>query len=151
MAALTEAFLDTSVLVSGMVDLGEGSRGSMALLDAVAEERLSAATAWHCCLELYAVLTRLPQEYRVAPDDASELVRGEILARFGVHGLPAAERGAFVAALSTGRIAGGRTFDAHIAAVARASGAHLVVSQNRRHFLGLGLEVWTAEEAAARL
>jgi len=50
------------------------------------------------------------------------------------------------------RIAGGRVYDAHIAEIARLSGAKAVVTDNRRHFTSLarhGIRIWSAEEFVA--
>jgi hypothetical protein len=38
---------------------------------------------WHCCLELYSVTTRLPEEYRLEPEVALRFLREEIFPRFG--------------------------------------------------------------------
>lgn len=49
-------------------------------------------------------------------------------------------------------IGGGRIYDVHIAEVARAAGAEVVVTDNRRHFLSAlryGLRVETPGEFAA--
>ena len=71
-------FLDTSVLVGGLIDFGPQSAPAHSLLHAVAEKTVApAATAWHCCLEFYSVSTRLPVEYRLAPTDATRLVEEE--------------------------------------------------------------------------
>ena len=54
-------FLDTSVILAGLIDFGPQSAPAQSLLHAVAEKRVqSPATAWHCCLEFYSVATRLP-------------------------------------------------------------------------------------------
>ena len=54
-------FLDTSVLLAGLIDFGPQSAPAQLLLHAVAEKRVTAAaTAWHCCLEFFSVATRLP-------------------------------------------------------------------------------------------
>ena len=64
-------FLDTSVLVAGLVDFGPQSAPAQTILHAVAENTVrSPLTAWHCCLECYSVVTRLPPEFRVSPRDA---------------------------------------------------------------------------------
>jgi hypothetical protein len=50
-------------------------------------------------------------------------------------------------------VAGGRVYDAHIADVARAAGARVVVTDNRRHFMAAlrhGLRVETPAEFLAR-
>lgn len=129
-------FLDTSVLVAGLIDFGPQSAPAQSLLAAVADKRVgTAATAWHCCLEFFSVATRLPPEYRVGPKDAAKLLEQEVFGRMTVHDLPANERLALLSAASRDAIAGGRIYDAHIAEIARAAGAAVVVTDNRRHFL----------------
>jgi predicted nucleic acid-binding protein len=143
-------FLDTSVLLAGLVDFGPQSAPAQSLLHAVAEKRVaSAGTAWHCCLELFSVSTRLPPEYRLTPTDAAQLIDDEIFGRMAVHDLPVGDRVALLKASGRDGIAGGRIYDAHIAEVARAAGAAVVVTDNRRHFLAAlrhGMRVETPNE-----
>ena len=69
-------FLDTSVLLAGLVDFGPQSAPSQSLMHGVAEKTFPAVgTAWHCCLEFYSVSTRLPPEFRLTPSDAARLLR----------------------------------------------------------------------------
>ena len=129
-------FLDTSVLLAGLIDFGPQSAPAQSLMHAVAEKRVAApATAWHCCLEFFSVATRLPPEFRVAPSDAVTLLQEEVFGRMAVHDLPARDRLPMLQAAARDAIAGGRVYDAHIADVARAAGATVVVTDNRRHFL----------------
>jgi predicted nucleic acid-binding protein len=105
-------------------------------MHAVAEKQIAApATAWHCCLEFYSVATRLPPEFRISPSDAAVLLDEEVFARMAVHDLPSDARLAMVRATARDGIAGGRVYDSHIAEIARAAGAAVVVTDNRRHFL----------------
>ena len=86
-------FLDTSVLLAGLVDFGPQSSPAQSVLHAVAEKQITGAgTAWHCCLEFFSVSTRLPPEFRLAPVDAAHLLDAEVFARMTVHDLPAADR-----------------------------------------------------------
>lgn len=145
-------FLDTSVLMAGLIDFGSQSAPAQQIMLGVVERSVTAATAWHCCLEFYSVATRLPPEYRVVPADASRLLQEEVLARVAVHDLPAAGRAPFLAALVQDQIAGGRLYDAHIAEVARSAGAGVIVTDNRRHFLAAlryGIRVETPGEFLA--
>jgi predicted nucleic acid-binding protein len=129
-------FLDTSVILAGLIDFGPQSAPAQQLMHAVAEKRVpSPATAWHCCLEFFSVATRLPPEFRVAPADAVTLLEEEVFARMAVHDLPAGDRLAMLRGAARDAIAGGRIYDSHIADVARASGARVVVTDNRRHFV----------------
>lgn len=148
-------FFDTSVLLASLIDFGASSAAPIALFDRLAEGKIAhPTTAWHCCLELYSVATRLPEEYRLSPHDARRLVEEEILARFGVFDLPDERRAPLFAEAESDGVAGGRIYDAEIGAVALAAGARILVTGNRRHFAPLlrrGLRVLSAEELLAEI
>jgi predicted nucleic acid-binding protein len=148
-------FFDTSVLLAGLIDLGAQSAPAQSLLHAVHEGRVHApSTAWHCCLEFYSVATRLPPEFRLTPGDAVTLLEAEVIGRFAVHELPGAARVALLRSAAHDGTAGGRIYDAHIAEVARAAGAGIIVTDNRRHFvsaLRYDLRVETPAEFLASL
>jgi predicted nucleic acid-binding protein len=145
-----EPFLDTSVLLAGLVDFGPQSAPAQEALHAVAEGKVAtASTAWHCCLELYSVATRLPPEFRLSAADAVTLIEEEVFGRMTVHDLPRGSQRSFLQALGQEAITGGRIYDAHIAEVARAAGATVIVTDNRRHFLAAlrhGIRVETPSE-----
>jgi predicted nucleic acid-binding protein len=129
-------FLDTSVLLAGLIDFGPQSAPAQSLMHAVAEQRVArVATAWHCCLEFFSVATRLPPEFRLAAADAVHLLHEEVFARLHVHDLPAGARDPMLRAAAHDGITGGRIYDAHIAEVARAAAATVIVTDNRRHFV----------------
>ena len=148
-------FLDTSVLLAGLIDFGPQSAPAQSLLHAVAEKRVDEpATAWHCCLEFFSVATRLPPEFRVTPADAAVLLEEEVFSRMSVNDLPATDRTQMLRAVGRDGISGGRIYDAHIAEVARAVRAHVVVTDNRRHFLSAlryGMRVETPAEFVTAL
>ena len=148
-------FLDTSVLLAGLVDFGPQSSPAQSVLHAVAEKQITGAgTAWHCCLEFFSLATRLPPEFRLAPVDAAHLLDAEVFARMTVHDLPAADRLPMMRAAAREGTAGGRVYDAHIAEVARAAGAAVIVTDNRRHFMAAlksGIRVETPTEFLAAL
>jgi predicted nucleic acid-binding protein len=152
--ALT-VFLDTSVLLAGLVDFGPQSAPAQSLLHAVAEKHLTdVGTAWHCCLEFFSVATRLPPEFRLTPADAVQLLESEVFARIVVCDLPGADRLPMLKAAAQDATAGGRIYDTHIADIARSAGAAVVVTDNRRHFtasLRHGMRVETPGEFLARL
>ncbi|MGH7388155.1 MAG: PIN domain-containing protein [Candidatus Rokuibacteriota bacterium] len=149
---MTPAFFDTSILVAGLIEIGEASALPQRIMTAIAEGRIRRAmTAWHCCLEFYSVATRLPEEFRLDPGDALRLLEEEILARFEVRALPEKARNPFLRILEREQVVGGRVYDAHIAEIARLAGSRVVVTDNRRHFSSLarhGIRVLSAEEFA---
>jgi len=115
----------------GLVDFGPQSAPAQSLLHAVAEQRVTTpATAWHCCLEFFSVATRLPPRvsgFLLAMP--SRCLQAEVFTRIAVHDLPPGDRTPLLqAAAHDSGFAGGRIYDAHIAEVARAAGANVVVN-----------------------
>src|SRR5262249_13680023 len=109
-------------------------------------------TAWHCCLEFFSVATRLPPEYRWSATDAAALLQQEVFSRMTVCDLPAADRETMILHAARDRVFGGRIYDAHVAEIARAAKATVVVTDNRRHFLTAlrhGMRVETPAEFLA--
>jgi predicted nucleic acid-binding protein len=153
--AAPRAFFDTSVLLGGLIELGAASKPAQRIMAAIVAGGVRRPhTAWPCCLEFYAVSTRLPEEIRLSPVDAWQLLEEEILGRFDVHQLPDADRRAFLRAVVDERLVGGRIYDAHIAEIARSSRVSVVVTDNVRHFAGLarrGVRVMSAAEFAATI
>ncbi len=155
MAVVGPVFLDTSVLLAGIIDFGPQSRAAQAIMDAVAEGRISdPLTAWHCVLEFYSVSTRLPEDLRLSVEQAGQLVRSEIVSRIAIKSLPStARRRLFELAMREG-VAGGRIYDAHISEIAHSAQASMLVTDNPRHFTPLlhrAMEVVTSVELAGRL
>ena len=115
MAVVTPDFVDTSVFIEGLIDFGPASEKSGAIIQSVVEGRLrDGQTAWHCCLEFYAVSTRLPEEFRLTPEDAQRMITRGILGNFAVHQLSGPESGAFLTIAARDGLNGGRIYDAHI-------------------------------------
>ena len=123
-------------------------------MHAVAERTIRrGGPAWHCCPRVH---RWRPACHRLTgcAADATRLRHEEIFGRLAVHDLPPGERGALLKAAVQDGLAGGRIYDAHIAEVARAAGAEVIVTDNRRHFLSAlryGIRVDTTAEFAATL
>ena len=125
-------------------------------MHAVAEKTVPApATAWHCCLEFFSVATRLPRGVQARTGWMPRTwCRRKFSARMTVHDLPAGDCLEFLQNGRPGRHAGRAIYDAHIAEVARAAGAKVVITDNRRHFLAAlryGIRVETPTEFLAAL
>ena len=150
MAVAGPVFFDTSILLAGLVEMGDVSLPAQRILDDSARGALPRPlTAWHCCLEFYSVATRLPAGLRLEPELARRLIDEEILVRFQVYDLPGDSRLRFLADAANDRVTGGRVYDAHIAEIARLAGARTVVTDNGRYFTALlrhGIRVLSAAE-----
>jgi hypothetical protein len=70
-----------------------------------------------------------------------------------IHDLPAADQRSMLRLLAEDGVTGGRVYDLHLAEIARAAGARVIVTDNRRHFLAAlrhGLRVETPSEFLTR-
>jgi len=79
-------------------------------------------------LESYSVLTRLPAPHRISPEDAAEVIAKLPMS---VISLPGDVHTQLVVELGRGRLRGGATYDALIAATARHHGLRLLTRDRR--------------------
>ena len=143
-------FLDTSVLLAGLIDFGPQSAPAQI---ADARDRREALAGPPRRGTAASSSSRWPPGFRRS-SGWRRLMRLPLLttkcfARMSVHDLPAAERDALLATAAQDATVGGRIYDAHIAEVARAAGAGVIVTDNRRHFLSAlrhGMRVETPSE-----
>jgi predicted nucleic acid-binding protein len=120
---VTDLLLDTSVAIPLLVTSHVAHRAVQASLD----DR-SVALSGHAVYETYAVLTRLPGDARVAPEDAVRLLRD----RFESPAvLDARSTRSAPAVLAASGVAGGATYDGLVALAARSAGLPLA-SRDRR-------------------
>lgn len=113
---------DTSVLVPAIVanhEFHEACHESASLVD---------ASVTHVLVELYAVLTRLPQPFTVSPADAAAAVMSYADQPVAI---PPGDIAAAIERFASDRIAGGRTYDALIAAAAASAGMTLLTRDHR--------------------
>ena len=101
--------------------------------------------AAHALAETYAVLTRFPPPRRVAPSQALSLIESTFVGT--ADHVAALEGPAFLAVLRRAAVmgtAGGRVYDAIIAACAEQAGVSTLLTFNVAHFrplVGQGVEV----------
>ncbi len=143
-------FLDTSILIGGVFAAPHGSADARQIL----ARAKSLATAWHCCLEFYSVLTRLPEEQRLRPEEVLLLLEEYVLDRMRVLQLPDSHRKPFLRRSAMEDIRGGRLYDAHVAEIAYAHRAEIVVTENAKDFMPLlrsGIPVMRASEFVKKI
>ena len=134
---MTDLLLDTSVAVPLMLT----SHAAHAAVRAWLGDR-SVALAGHALHETYAVLTRLPGDARVDPEDAVRLLADG----FGTTAmLDARAVRSAPAVLARSGVSGGATYDGLVALAARAAGLPLA-SRDRRaastyRLLGVDVEM----------
>jgi predicted nucleic acid-binding protein len=92
------------------------------------------ATPAPALVEAYAVLTRLPQPHRLAPDDAWTILKGNFVDQATVMALDSAAYVQALDAATASDTAGGRTYDLIIGECARLAGASALLTFNSRHF-----------------
>ena len=134
MSTVAAFALDTSCMVAAVCTWHEHHAAAAASLEwrLARGERL--AVAAHALVETYAVLTRLPAPYRLAPADAWALVNANFVKRAAVIALTGAAHVRLLGALAEIGGSGGRTYDAVIADCARRAKVSALLTFNPRHF-----------------
>lgn len=142
--------VDTTCLVALTCAAHEHHTATRLELDARVSRRERLVVAGHSFAEAYAVLTRLPPPFRLAPGVAMEALTADWRREQAVV-LTAKEIWTTLRRLPAAGISGGRTYDALIAACARKARARVVLTWNTKHFepLADGFEV-VAPAAAER-
>ena len=128
--------LDTSCLVAAALPQHEHHGATLADLARRRTAGDEFVMATHAVLEAYAVLTRLPPPHRLAPADAMAVLDRN-WGHAATQALTAGDTWRLLRRQGAAGIAGGRIFDAAIAAAARKAGAEELLTWNLRHFAGL--------------
>lgn len=125
---------DTSVLVAAFSSWHSEHRRALHALEELLAQRWEFCVVAHTVFETYSVLTRLPTPHRISPSDAWSLVSQNLLSRELLQFRTQNVAG-FLHGLALDRIAGGRVYDALIAATAKDGGVSLLLTLNASHFV----------------
>jgi predicted nucleic acid-binding protein len=121
-------------MVAAVCSWHERHRAAAAEIERRLERGEQLAVAAHALVETYAVLTRLPAPHRLAPADAWALVNANFVESASVVALSGQAHVTLLRRLATQGIAGGRSYDAVIAACARQAKVDALLTFNPRHF-----------------
>lgn len=100
--------------------------------------------AAHSLVETFSVLTRIPPPLQMPPRQAITMIEASFIANRTIITLDTAAYLALLRQAPSEGIAGGRIYDAIIAACARAANVDTVLTFNERHFrqfAGAGLTI----------
>ena len=94
----------------------------------------------HTVLECYAVLTRLPGEWRISGDEAKRLLEGTIRNRMILAGYRPDWIWGAIEGMAERYVAGGRAYDAFVADLLKRSGCDAIATFNAAHFSDVASE-----------
>ena len=136
MAARKHLLLDTSCMIALVAAWHEHHDAVTQAVEHYLEGRHRLAVAGHSLVEGYAVLTRLPAPFRLAPDAAHALI-DKNFASLSVTTLTPSEYVALLGFVRERGVAGGRSYDALLALAAGKLAPCVLLTLNARHFSGL--------------
>lgn len=131
--ALPRVVVDTGCLIALVSDWHERHDDVRTALEGYLDAKHRLAVAAHSLIEAYAVLTRLPAPYRLAPAAAHELIRKNF-DRAVTAALSKEDHWRLLEAAAARGIAGGRTYDFLIAHAATTLAPCVLLTLNARHF-----------------
>lgn len=88
----------------------------------------------HTLTETYAVMTRMPEPYRVAPSLAFDLMSDSFRKYPILEHPPASDCWDYLSGMAGASVGGGRSYDVWIARTAHFGGLHALVTWNAKHF-----------------
>jgi predicted nucleic acid-binding protein len=133
------AFLpDTSCMIAAICSWHEKHEAAANEIERRLAAREKMIVAAPALVEAYAVLTRLPPPHRIAPETALILLENNFLRPATVIALNARSYETLLRSAPKNRVAGGRTYDAVIAACAEQGKVPTVLTFNAGDFTSLG-------------
>jgi predicted nucleic acid-binding protein len=122
-------------MIAAVCGWHEHHRRAVAALERRLERGDPLVVAASAVIEAYAVLTRFPAPYRLAPSDALALLDANFMRSRRVVALDGRRTVNMLRSVASGGVTGGRTYDAAIAACARKARARELITFNEKHFL----------------
>ena len=129
-----KVFLDTSVLVASVLQKHEDHQCAYAVLDRVQSGKDEGFVSAHSLAEMYSVLTKIPQPFRHAPEQALLSIEENVIKHFKIAGLTGNDYTVLLREAALSGIQGGTIFDALLLRCAAKSGAERVFTLNLRQF-----------------
>ena len=138
--------VDTSVIIAAVHANHPVHLSSAQWLD-TAFDTHDVVVAHHSLLEAYAVLTRLPAQYRVAPSEAELVLRETVAENARIAPFTAESMWTFLTHLTAVPAAGGAAYDAFIIRLLSEAGVEAIVTYNTDDFRRLSPAVRIADPA----
>lgn len=126
--------LDTSVLVAAMVEAHPSHEQGLTWFKRVTSGSDEGIVAAHTLAEIYSILTTLPVQPRISPDDARQLIQRNIIQKLEVVTLTKQDYAQLIDLLAEIGVIGGATYDALILRAAAVAQVDLVVTLNEKDF-----------------
>lgn len=130
---MTRVLVDSSCLIAAALPFHEHHGATLADLSRRRSAGHDVVLASHSVLESYAVLTRLPSPHRLSAADAHAVLERN-WSKVETISLSGAETWRLLRRAVASGVAGGRAYDAAIAACARKGKADELLTWNVRHF-----------------
>ena len=131
---------DTSVIIAASLPQHPNHAPCFIDLQATKAVDIQGYLSTHSLAELYSVLTRMPSQPRMSPQDAKRLIDRH-LEHLETVTLERADYQAAIAQMTELKLPGGGIFDALIAQAALKSSAERLLTLNPKHFTRLSPEI----------
>ncbi|MBI4586652.1 MAG: PIN domain-containing protein [Planctomycetes bacterium] len=129
-----KVLLDTSVLVAALVESHPMHPRALPWLQRAKAKEFELAVSSHTLVELYAVLSALPVQPRIAPGTAWRMIHENLESVAEIVSLSAKDYSRTIKRLADSGLTGGLVYDALIAAAAKKSSAGRLVTLNLADF-----------------
>ena len=135
-----KVLFDTSVLVAGLIVNHPKHSVCFSRLKAAQSKQIQGFISTHSLAETYSVITRLPIQPRITPEQAHSIIL-DVLHYLEAIPLVSNDYQIAIAQMATLNIPGGGIFDALIAQAALKAEVAVILTLNPNHFTRLGTAI----------
>lgn len=131
---------DTSVIIAALLPKHSSHAPCFVQLQAAELRQIQGYLSTHSLAEVYSVMTRMPSQPRMSPQEAQTLL-ARCLQYLEAVPLETVDYRAAIAQMTALNLPGGGIFDALIAQAALKAGADRILTLNPNHFSRLSTEI----------
>jgi len=131
---MVKAYFDTNVIIAGFAESHIHHDRAFETLVGLYDGNISGVVLAHGLSEMYSVLTRTPFRPRVSPNEAWQILSGEVMSGFEIVHLETDQHVATIRKCAEQGLTGGRVFDALHLQAARKAQCERIYTFDVRHF-----------------
>lgn len=129
-----KVYVDTNLVIARTLTSQGQHAAAVQFFNNVRDQSSLPVISSHGVVEIYSVLSRIPQPLRLSPAEAWQTIEANVLPLFEVVELSMAEQLSVVRNCARQGIAGGLVYDALHMTAARKAGCERIYTFNVRHF-----------------
>lgn len=128
-------YIDTSTWIAAFIESHPMHKRALDLLVHASDKGIKLMTCSHTLAELYSVLTKLPDPYRLSPQDAHKMITRNVIEKAELENLDTSDYTKAIYYCASNNIVSGGIYDGLHAVAAQKAKASTLVTGNKKDFV----------------